>query len=1189
VKLPVFSVDTTAPDTTLTSGPANVTSSTSATFTFTSSTPDSTFQCSLDGQTQTPCSSPETYTGLADGAHTFTVAAVDPAGNVDPTPASSSWTVDTTAPTVTLTSPVAASYTNNTTPTFRGAAEVATGDSGVTVTIYSGAGTGGTVVQTLTAPVQPGGTWTVNAGSLPQGTYTAEARQTDAASNTGYSSQDVFTVDTTPPTVTLYTPADGTHTNDTMPEISGVAGTAVQDAPSVTVTVTGGASPVQLTANVSPSGAWDVNLPESLADGNYAVQAAQQDLAGNTGYSYSDFTIDTTPPQTFLDSGPVGTTSSTTATFTFHSTDALSQAGSTFQCQLDGGIWTTCSSPQSYSGLADGTHTFSVEAVDGAGNVDYTGATDTWTINSTLPPVTLDAPAENAFTNDTTPTFSGSAGTATGDSVVRVLIYAGTDLSGSPVQTLDAVVASDGTWSATATTLANGTYVAYAQQSNGAGTATSDTHTFTVNTQAPTTTITVGPPGNSGTGAASFSFVSSEAGSTFQCQLDGGAWTPCVSPQDYSGLGDGSHTFEVRATDPAGNVGAPASQTWSVNTSLPALSLSAPSDGAFSNDPQLSISGTGGTAAGDAASVTVELYGGTSIAGTPLETIVTSVSSGTGSWSTRPNPALADGTYTVYAEQTGSAGTAYTAAHTFTVDTVPPTTTIVSGPQGTTAATSARFVFNSSAENSTFQCQLDGGPCSPCTSPQSYSALATGMHTFSVRATDPAGNTDPDPPEQVWTIDPTVPVTLTSPADGISTNNNALTFSGAANAANGPITVEIDDTDGNPVEFLTASAGTSWSVGASPALPDGAYTAFASQLASDGVTTDYSNVIDFTVDTTPPAVTLTTSPSGTIGDRTPSFGGAAGVALGDLGTVKLEVFSGSSATGTPVQTVSVTPTGGAWSAAPSSLADGTYTVRAEQSDAAGNTGYTVSDTFTVDATPPTTTIIGGPPSSTTATTASFGFTSSQTGSTFACRLDGGAWTPCTSPVSYSSLGAGPHTFSVRATDAVGNVDPTPPSRSWTVTGSAAGGGGTPGGTGGAPGGAPGTVPPGSLPAPVVLHFTLTAKAKQHLGSRRTSKLVVTARCSTACSVTLGGKFSIAAVHTLGRRVKARTARVARLLVSNVSAGKSIKLTIKLSKTMRRLIAAALAQHRRVTVTLTGLASAHGARAVTAVVTIRLVV
>lgn len=90
--------DTTPPDTTITSGPSGSTTATGASFSFTSSESPSTFACTLDGS-KSPCTSPRTYTGLAAGQHTFTVAATDSAGNTDPTPATRTWTVGGLAPT----------------------------------------------------------------------------------------------------------------------------------------------------------------------------------------------------------------------------------------------------------------------------------------------------------------------------------------------------------------------------------------------------------------------------------------------------------------------------------------------------------------------------------------------------------------------------------------------------------------------------------------------------------------------------------------------------------------------------------------------------------------------------------------------------------------------------------------------------------------------------------------------------------------------------------------------------------------------------------------------------------------------------------------------------------------------------------------------------------------------------------
>src|SRR5712691_11612406 len=86
-------------------------------------------------------------------------------------------------------------------------------------------------------------------------------------------------------------------------------------------------------------------------------------------------------------------------------------------------------------------------------------------------------------------------------------------------------------------------------------------------TTPPDTSITAAPPARSNSSSASFSFTATEAGSTFACQLDASAFAACASPQSYSGLANGSHSFQVRATDAGGNTDpTPASYTWMVNT-----------------------------------------------------------------------------------------------------------------------------------------------------------------------------------------------------------------------------------------------------------------------------------------------------------------------------------------------------------------------------------------------------------------------------------------------------------------------------------------------------------------------------------------------------------------------------------------------------------------------------------------------
>jgi Right handed beta helix region len=88
-----------------------------------------------------------------------------------------------------------------------------------------------------------------------------------------------------------------------------------------------------------------------------------------------------------------------------------------------------------------------------------------------------------------------------------------------------------------------------------------------------------------------------------------------------------------------------------------------------------------------------------------------------------------------------------------------------------------------------------------------------------------------------------------------------------------------------------------------------------------------------------------------------------------------------------------------------------------------------------DTTAPQTSIAGGPAANTASTSASFTFSSSEPGSSFACKLDGGGWEACTSPKSYSGVSVGSRRFSVRAGDAAGNVDNSPATYEWTVEGS----------------------------------------------------------------------------------------------------------------------------------------------------------
>jgi hypothetical protein len=118
----------------------------------------------------------------------------------------------------------------------------------------------------------------------------------------------------------------------------------------------------------------------------------------------------------------------------------------------------------------------------------------------------------------------------------------------------------------------------------------------------------------------------------------------------------------------------------------------------------------------------------------------------------------------------------------------------------------------------------------------------------------------------------------------------------------------------------------------------------------------------------------------------------------------------------------------------SALADGKHTFQVKAVDAAGNIDKSAAKAkaWTVDTQLPETTITKMPTNPTTSTNAVFKFASTEKKSTFQCNLDSGGFLPCTSAPTFPGLSLGPHHIEVRATDAAGNVDPTPDIFDWEI-------------------------------------------------------------------------------------------------------------------------------------------------------------
>jgi subtilisin-like proprotein convertase family protein len=177
-------------------------------------------------------------------------------------------------------------------------------------------------------------------------------------------------------------------------------------------------------------------------------------------------------PETEIQAAPPPLAGSRNASFVFDSPRPTAQ----FQCRLDGGDFSPCSSPQQFGNLPEGTHTFEVRACDQYGNVDGSPAVYTWTVDVTAPgPQISNAGGE-------VPSVQGRAGTSSGDAdSVTVELYSGSAASGSPVQTVVAPRDGSGNFGAQFERVGAGTYTARALQGDAAGnTGSSAPVSFTV-------------------------------------------------------------------------------------------------------------------------------------------------------------------------------------------------------------------------------------------------------------------------------------------------------------------------------------------------------------------------------------------------------------------------------------------------------------------------------------------------------------------------------------------------------------------------------------------------------------------------------------------------------------------------------------------------------------------------------------
>ncbi|GAC1326844.1 MAG: hypothetical protein NVSMB13_12580 [Mycobacteriales bacterium] len=438
----------------------------------------------------------------------------------------------------------------------------------------------------------------------------------------------------------------------------------------LTGTVAGSATPAAMPAGVSA--AVTVALPVGTTSASHTVYAA----ASNGESAGASVTVDNTaPPAPTLTGNPGNPSSQSSATFSFTDTGAVAS----YQCKLDGGAYATCTSPTTYTGLADGSHTFSVTATNSLGTVSAP-TTYTWTINSQPPSALVVFPASgqsytsaNYTAGCSTPAVGDICGTASAGtgtltlvqvSVQRVatgLYWDGTSFASAAEVYFNASTSNawaNWTWGfGQAGFPADGSYTVHAKATNSVSvTGPVAGATFTLDNVAPVApTFSSTPASLTRSTSGTFAFTDAEAGVIFQCQLDAGAYATCTSPTTLSSLSDGSHTFNVRAVDAAGNASPAASYTWTVDTVPPVAPALTATPPAQSNTASPSFSFTD--------------------AETPV-TFACSLdgAAAVGCTSPKAYSGLADGAHIFSVTATDPAGNTSTAAtYTWTIDTVAPT------------------------------------------------------------------------------------------------------------------------------------------------------------------------------------------------------------------------------------------------------------------------------------------------------------------------------------------------------------------------------------------------------------------------------------------------------------------------------------------------------------------------------------
>ncbi|MFB4741393.1 Ig-like domain-containing protein [Enterobacter hormaechei subsp. steigerwaltii] len=924
--------------------------------------------------------------GLSDGSVTVTASVTDAAGNTGS--GTHNVTVDTGLPSVSFN---AISDDNVLNAVEKGQDLSVNGTSAnlaegtvVTVTLNG---------KNYTATTAADGTWSLTVpaadlSGLGEASYTLSATATNGVGNSISTTTNLL-VDTALPTVTINTVA-GDNVINAAEVAAGqtITGKVANADIGNTVTVNIGGN--TYTATVQSDLTWSVNVPESvltaLGNGDLTVSATVTNDHGNTGTGERDITIDASLPGLRVDTvagdDVINSIEHGQNLIVTGSSDGLA-AGTTLTVTVNGktyaasvladGTWSAAIPAADVGALAAGTVTVTVAGQSAAGNP--VSISHDVTVDLAAVAISIDAIATddviNAAEKGADLVLSGSTSNVEENQTVTIT-FGG--------KSYTAKVDADGNWTATVPSsdlagLKDGDASVQVSVTNVNGNSASAGREYSVDATAPTVTIDTVAGDNvingseAAAGVAISGTTTAEVGQTVTVNLggnsytaqvqQGGVWSINVPAADLSTLADNGYTVQVSVSDAAGNPGS-AGKAITLDTTPPTVSFNVVAGDDVINSVEHGqaqvVSGTAtGASVGDKLVITI---------GSNQYTTTVDAS---GKWSVgvpaSDISALTDGTVTLSATITDSAGNSSTQTHDVVVNTASVALTVntLSGDDVINAAEAgASLVINGSsaqfANGTQVTITLNGksytatiqsdGSWTTTVPAADVGTLADGAsYQVSVSAQDSAGNSASA--THTISVDTTAPVISVNTLSGDDVLNAAeaqqpLTVHGSSSAEAGQtVTVTLG---GKTYTALVANDGT-WTLDVPaadlPNLSEGALTVTASvndKAGNNGQTTH-----TLTVDTVAPAVTISTVADDDIVNNAEQLAGQtiSGTTTAEQGQTVTVSFNGHSYQATVAAN-------GSWSVfVPGrdflGLSDGDYTITATVSDKAGNPGSATHD------------------------------------------------------------------------------------------------------------------------------------------------------------------------------------------------------------------------------------------------------